>query len=101
MENKEAKAEGTLIPALPDDLALLCLARLPRMEHAVLSSVCQAWRELFRGQELFNMRTKLQHGDPWLLVLRDSLKFYSYDLKSKKRSPLPLPDDEERVEHLH
>lgn len=99
MEN-EAK-EGSLIPGLPDDMALLCLARLPRVQHGLLSAVCHSWRQLFRGEQLFNMRAKLQYVDPWLLVLRDALSFYSYDLKSKKRTPLPLPDDEERVEHLH
>ncbi|CAM6091512.1 unnamed protein product [Calypogeia fissa] len=65
----------------------------------MLSSVCHAWRDLFRGEQLFNMRAKLQCVDRWLLVLRgDPLSFFSYDLKSKRRNPLPQPDDAEQVE---
>jgi hypothetical protein len=42
---KEEPCRG-LIPALPDELALLCLARVPRAQHTILGAVCRSWRRL-------------------------------------------------------
>ncbi|CAD6244038.1 unnamed protein product [Miscanthus lutarioriparius] len=36
--------EGELIPGLPDDVAMECLARVPSRSHRRMRSVCRGWR---------------------------------------------------------
>lgn len=48
--------EPSLIPGLPDDVALSCLARVPRKYHSVLNCVSKRWRELVASEEWFSYR---------------------------------------------
>jgi hypothetical protein len=64
---KEEPCRG-LIPALPDELALLCLARVPRAQHAVLSAVCRSWRRLLHGRVLYDIRQELSLTEEWLFL---------------------------------
>lgn len=64
---KEEPCRG-LIPALPDELALLCLARVPRAQHAVLSAVCRSWRRLLQGRVLYDIRQELSLTEEWLFL---------------------------------
>jgi hypothetical protein len=57
-----------LIPALPDELALLCLARVPRAQHAVLSAVCRSWRRLLQTRVLYDIRQELCVTEEWLFL---------------------------------
>ncbi|KAI4317197.1 hypothetical protein L6164_025088 [Bauhinia variegata] len=49
-----------LIPSLPDDVALNCLARLPRSQHPTLSLVSKSIRSLLSTPLFFNSRSLLQ-----------------------------------------
>lgn len=94
--------EESLVPGLPDDIALMCLARLRRLEYSTLSTVCKSWQKLFKSPEFYNVRAKLNSVDPWLLVLcedprgddkyDDIVSFLAFDLKSRKRCLLPTSD---------
>ena len=64
---KEEQCKG-LIPALPDELALLCLARVPRAQHAVLSAVCRSWRRLLQSRVLYDIRQELSVTEEWLFL---------------------------------
>lgn len=64
-----------LIPALPDELALLCLARVPRAQHAVLSAVCRSWQRLLQGRILYDIRQELSLTEEWLFLWTQVLLF--------------------------
>ncbi|XP_061372589.1 F-box/kelch-repeat protein SKIP6 [Gastrolobium bilobum] len=49
-----------LIPSLPDDVALNCLARLPRHHHPTLSLVSKPIRNILSSPLFFNTRSLLQ-----------------------------------------
>ncbi|XP_054790415.1 F-box/kelch-repeat protein SKIP6-like [Prosopis cineraria] len=49
-----------LIPSLPDDVALNCLARVPRSQHLSLSLVSKPFRSLLSSSVFFNVRSLLQ-----------------------------------------
>ncbi|XP_027354938.1 F-box/kelch-repeat protein SKIP6 [Abrus precatorius] len=50
---------ATLIPCLPDDVALNCLARIPRSHHPTLSLVSKPIRSLLYSPLFFNTRSLL------------------------------------------
>lgn len=64
---KEEEFRG-LIPALPDELAILCLARVPRAQHAFLSAVCRSWRQLLQSRVLYDVRQELSLAEEWLFL---------------------------------
>lgn len=47
-----------LMHALPDDLAILCLSRVPRKCHHVLRCVSKSWRALLCSEELNSCRSR-------------------------------------------
>lgn len=64
------KAVDTLlIPGLPDDLAMLCLVRLPRRCHHIVQGVCCRWRSFFRSQLFVALRKRLGLLEGWVYVL--------------------------------
>ncbi|CAI5471866.1 unnamed protein product [Closterium sp. Yama58-4] len=50
-------AVGCLIPGLPDDVALSCLARVPRGLYGSLKLVCRSWCAAIEGSELYTTRS--------------------------------------------
>ncbi|CAN6484781.1 unnamed protein product [Victoria cruziana] len=58
-----------LIPGLPDDVGVQCLARVPRLFHPTLSLVCRSWNSLLRSQLFFSTRSFLQAAQPFLCLL--------------------------------
>lgn len=58
-----------LIPGLPDDVALLCLLRVPVDNHGACKAACKIWYSLFGSKEhFFTWRKELGFNDPWLFV---------------------------------
>eukprot|EP00271_Cylindrocystis_brebissonii_P001001 TRINITY_DN11242_c0_g1_i2.p2 TRINITY_DN11242_c0_g1~~TRINITY_DN11242_c0_g1_i2.p2 ORF type:complete len:181 (-),score=22.93 TRINITY_DN11242_c0_g1_i2:208-750(-) len=64
-----AGGDLSLICGLPDDLALQCLARVPRAHHAVLRCVCSAWRRVADSEELYRLRRAARVSEEWFYVL--------------------------------
>ncbi|XP_028755109.1 F-box/kelch-repeat protein SKIP6 [Neltuma alba] len=52
-------ASPSLIPSLPDDVALNCLARVPRSQHVSLSLVSKSIRSVLSSPLFFNTRSLL------------------------------------------
>nr|GMD29871.1 F-box/kelch-repeat protein SKIP4 [Ipomoea batatas] len=58
-----------LIPGLPNDTALFCLARVPRKYHGVLKCVSKKWRDLMCGEEWYSYRKKNSLEEAWIYAL--------------------------------
>ncbi|KAM3337515.1 F-box/kelch-repeat protein SKIP6 isoform X1 [Capsicum galapagoense] len=78
--------QSQLIPNLPDDIALQCLARIPRSHHPTLSLVSKSWRStLTSSPTLYNTRSLIRTTETFLyLSLRINSTFHWYTLVSHK-----------------
>ncbi|XP_024380511.1 F-box/kelch-repeat protein SKIP4 isoform X1 [Physcomitrium patens] len=65
--SKDAECEATsLIPGLPNDLALQCLARVPRRHHLSLRCVCKEWRNMIASEYYYSLRKRLKLTEGWI-----------------------------------
>lgn len=58
-----------LIPGLPDDVAKLCLALVPRSNFPSMGSVCKKWRFVVQSKEFITVRRLAGMLEEWLYVL--------------------------------
>ncbi|KAL6629300.1 hypothetical protein ACP70R_029065 [Stipagrostis hirtigluma subsp. patula] len=58
-----------LIHGLPDEIALICLARVPRRYHNVLRCVSRKWRALLCSEEWHTCRKRSSLDEPWIYVI--------------------------------
>lgn len=83
-------AQSPLICGLPDDIALICLARVPRKYHTLLKCVSRRWRDLVSSEEWHAYRQKHKLDEPWIYALcRDKFErvcCYVLDPYSTRRS---------------
>eukprot|EP00249_Psilotum_nudum_P014284 c24750_g1_i1 orf=688-1737(-) len=83
----------SLLPGLPDDLALQCLLRVSRRSHSSLRSVCRGWRDLLSSSAFFRARLKQNLAQEWLYILlrtsQGQYKWFAFDEESQLWSPLP------------
>lgn len=82
---------AALIEALPDAVALLCLARVPLSQHPNLRLVCKAWYSVVQSPELFQVRKSVGAVEDWLYVCsyeRDKI-WQAYDPLYNKWTILP------------
>ncbi|TKY73902.1 F-box/kelch-repeat protein SKIP6 [Spatholobus suberectus] len=87
----EAEAAKNLIPSLPDDVALNCLARVPRSHHPTLSQVSKPIRALLSSPLFFTTRTLLNCTQPLLyLTLRSRASSFQW-FTLHRGTPSPLP----------
>uniref|UniRef100_A0ACD5YYU7 Uncharacterized protein n=1 Tax=Avena sativa TaxID=4498 RepID=A0ACD5YYU7_AVESA len=93
----EEAIRGSLIPVLPDDLALHCLALLPRAAHPSLALVSRALYALLcrHPEPLLAARRRLLHSDPHVIIsvrppYSASPRFFLL-LPHPGWPPLPLP----------
>ncbi|XP_073013403.1 F-box/kelch-repeat protein SKIP6-like [Typha latifolia] len=84
---------GDLIPSLPNDIAVRCIARVPRLYHPYLSHVSRSWRSLLHSPLLSAVRSDLGITEPFLLVNIRSPTDQSqwFVLHRRRRNPSPLP----------
>ncbi|CAI9096648.1 OLC1v1032841C1 [Oldenlandia corymbosa var. corymbosa] len=69
LDNELCLRGESLIPGLPDDVALHCLLRVPVDNHKACRAVCKRWHSLFGSKErFFTCRNELGFSDPWLFV---------------------------------
>ncbi|KAH7331534.1 hypothetical protein KP509_20G039000 [Ceratopteris richardii] len=61
--------DGVLIPGLPNDIAKLCLAHVPRLEFPVMSQVSKSWRSLLQSKEFHIIRRDAGTLEEWLYAL--------------------------------
>lgn len=81
--------EPSLIPGLPDDVALSCLARVPRKYHPVLNCVSKRWRELVASEECASYRLSHHLEETWIYSLcrdkSEQLCLYALDPDQYRR----------------
>lgn len=89
--------DSPIIPGLPDEVAKMCLAHVPRRELPSLSLVCKKWRSFLRSKE-FQLERKLGGAlEEWVFVLtKDTRKKGSHwealdSLGNKQRHLPPMP----------
>lgn len=58
-----------ILPGLPDDVAKLCLALVPRTDLPALGAVSKRWRSFIRSKELITIRKQLGLLEEWLYML--------------------------------
>lgn len=82
--------EAALIHGLPDDIALFCLARVPRKYHTLLKCVSKKWKELVCSEEWYACRRKQNWEETWIYALcrdkSDRISCYMLDPTPRNRS---------------
>ncbi|XP_077225715.1 SKP1 interacting partner 4 isoform X2 [Tasmannia lanceolata] len=66
---QEESTHTPLISGLPDEIALLCLARVPRRYHHLLKCVSRRWRTLVCSEEWCSFRRKHSIEEAWIYAL--------------------------------
>lgn len=97
----EEKENKCLIPQLPNEIALLCLARVPRAHHHVLSAVCRSWWQLLHDKVYSDVRQELSLAEEWLFLwTQDAFRcnvWHGFDPTSNKWFELPPLPNEHRT----
>ncbi|KAK1301792.1 F-box/kelch-repeat protein SKIP6 [Acorus calamus] len=87
--------DGPLIPGLPDEISVTCIARLPVSTHPTLSLVSRSWRSLLRSHLLFTVRSHLTLSQPFLLInirtVHSIFRWYLLDPSTPRHPIRPLP----------
>ncbi|GKV10478.1 hypothetical protein SLEP1_g21832 [Rubroshorea leprosula] len=92
-----------IIPGLPDDLALRCLAKVSHGYHGLLETVSKRWRDLFRSCEYGNYKAGQGWCGNWLFVLaeRSNNQWIAYDPDADRWHPLPkIPTVQDGWQHF-
>ncbi|CAH8349771.1 unnamed protein product [Eruca vesicaria subsp. sativa] len=64
-------AESSLIPGLTDDVAELCLSRIPRCDFRIISQVCRRWRTYLESEHFTAVRKLTGPVEEFLCVLME------------------------------
>ncbi|XP_008801509.2 F-box/kelch-repeat protein SKIP20-like [Phoenix dactylifera] len=62
--------EKALIPGLPDDIALDCLARVPHRFHSSLRPVCRRWRDLVTAPFFYEHRDRIGSAEDLIFLVQ-------------------------------
>ncbi|KAL0651464.1 hypothetical protein Bca4012_094155 [Brassica carinata] len=83
--------EQSIIPGLPDDLALICIAKLSHGHHGALECVSRGWRDLLRSADYSCFKARNGWSGTWLFVLTEQSKnqWVAYDPEADRWHPLP------------
>ncbi|KAK0608464.1 hypothetical protein LWI29_031078 [Acer saccharum] len=91
-----------IIPGLPDDLALRCLAKVSHGYHGALQTVSKSWRRLLSSSDYANYKAKHGWIGDWLFVLteRSDNHWIAYDPQADIWHPLPkIPTSHSHWQH--
>lgn len=58
-----------VLPGLPDDVAKLCLALVPRTYYTAMGAVSNRWRSVIRSKEFITIRKQAGMLEEWLYLL--------------------------------
>ncbi|KAF8064815.1 hypothetical protein N665_1166s0027 [Sinapis alba] len=69
--------EQPIIPGLPDDLALRCIAKLSHGYHGALECVSRRWRDLVRSEDYYSCyKAKNGWSGSWLFVFTETDRWH-------------------------
>ncbi|XXG64197.1 hypothetical protein AAC387_Pa05g2209 [Persea americana] len=87
------RTHAPLLPGLPDDLAIACLIRVPRVEHRKLRLVCKRWYRLLAGNFFYSLRKNMGMAEEWVYVIKrdrdGKISFHAFDPIYQLWQPLP------------
>lgn len=87
------RVQPPLLPGLPDDLAIACLIRVPRVEHRKLRLVCKRWQRLLSGNFYYSLRKNLGMAEEWVYVMKrdrdGKISWHAFDPTYQLWQPLP------------
>ncbi|KAJ6823881.1 F-box/kelch-repeat protein [Iris pallida] len=95
MEQQPLADGGTtqdIIPGLPDDLALRCLAKISHGYHGMLECVSKIWRNALRSRDYSNLKATEGWCGNWLFVstnVESKCQWDAYDPDADRWHPLP------------
>lgn len=79
---------GSLIPGLPDDISLICLARVPRQYHHILNCVHRRWKSVVSSEEFLTYRQKHNLQETWIYAFcRDRDRRNQFFVMDPSRQP--------------
>ncbi|XP_020521977.1 F-box/kelch-repeat protein At1g55270 isoform X2 [Amborella trichopoda] len=88
-----SRGQSPLLPGLPDDLAIACLIRVPRVEHRKLRLVCKRWYRLLAGNFFYSLRKSLGMAEEWIYVIKrdkeGKISWHAFDPVYQLWQPLP------------
>jgi hypothetical protein len=88
-----SRTQSPLLPGLPDDLAIACLIRVPRIEHRKLRLVSKRWYRLLAGNFFYNLRKSLKIVEEWVYVMKrdkdTKISWHAFDPIHHIWQPLP------------
>lgn len=95
-------ADARLIPALPDEISIQILARVPRSYYLTLKAVSRSWKHIVTNSELYRLRKELGTMEEWVYILtkgeNNKLSWHALDpINSiwQKLPPMPIIVQEE------
>ena len=90
---ERCRTQAPLLPGLPDDLAISCLIRVPRVEHPNLRLVCKRWSRLLSGNYYYSLRKKFGMAEEWVYVFRrdcdHKISWHAFDPVQRLWKSLP------------
>ncbi|GMH04507.1 hypothetical protein Nepgr_006347 [Nepenthes gracilis] len=93
VHSNQNRIQSPLLPGLPDDLAIACLIRVPRVEHCNLRLVCKRWYRLLAGNFFYSMRKGLRIAEEWVYVIKrdrdGKISWHAFDPVYQLWQPLP------------
>lgn len=94
MPQEEFDSYCDLIPGLPEDLAKICLARVPRTHFPVMGAVSKRWMSFLESKELIAVRKEVGKLEEWVYVLTPDAgakgsHWEILECSGQKQSPLP------------
>lgn len=80
-----------IIPGLPDDLAMRCLAKVSHGFHGLLQTVSKRWRDLIRSSDYAHYKASEGWSGDWLFVLTEQScnQWVAFDPEADRWHPLP------------
>lgn len=88
-------SSSLLIPGLPDDIALSCLALARRSDHASLACLNARFRSLIESGYLYGLRRWMGVAEHWVFLVCDPRGWEAFDPRANRWMRLPrIPCDD-------
>lgn len=70
---EDSETDEPILPGLPDDIALMCLARVPRLHFPALAGVSRGWKKLLQSKLFYQTRNEAGTLEEHIYVFMESL----------------------------